>query len=292
TRPDQPAAQDTESKPAPTEPRQPGATPDQPSTRTTETKPAPGGTRQSGNTPGQPTAQATETKPAPGMTRQPGATPDQPAAQANEAKPMAGARRDVESRAPSRDGERSVDAPSRIPDPSEVPNAERLLRELAQRRSAAEQTAEEARSMREQAQRLLEKSTPAERERLRRWTELAQREGAGGPGAGDGPGSDSTMPPASSPRSLVDVDLTGQRPGDQVVAEWLSDEPAPTGGPATTSGARTERLEHARRAAERAVEDATVPSRYHRLVRRYFGRMDRAVPNGSQAGDGAAGTER
>lgn len=83
------------------------------------------------------------------------------------------------------------------------------------------------------------------------------------------------MPPAPRVEGRDSIDLRGRAAGD-VVAEWFDD--LPPGESAGTAEARVaSRVESARRAAERAIDRSAVPSRYHELVRRYFGRLDEAA---------------
>jgi hypothetical protein len=80
-----------------------------------------------------------------------------------------------------------------------------------------------------------------------------------------------------------DVDLRGESPGEQVLAQWLGEADDVSSG-ATGTATATQRVEQAQKAAERAVDDAAVPSRYHSLIKRIFGRLDETTRNA--AGDG------
>jgi hypothetical protein len=75
-----------------------------------------------------------------------------------------------------------------------------------------------------------------------------------------------------------DVDLRGESPGEQVLAQWLG-EAGDVSSDATRTTTATQRVEQARNAAQRAVDDAAVPSRYHSLIKRIFGRLDETTRN-------------
>jgi len=167
---------------------------------------------------------------------------------------------------PSADGDRGSD-----------PSLERMLRDMAEGRRGNEERLEQARRLREQAERLAERTTPEERERLRRWSDLAQRERSGDDGRGgarDQPQArpdDRTVrrsPPA--PHAGPEIDLTESDGSASVLAELLGGEPA-EGGRSVLPPPAARAI---REAAERGVEPGELPARYHRLIRRYFGRLE------------------
>jgi hypothetical protein len=223
--------------------------------------------------------------------------------------------------------------PDEIPAPTKetleqlAKHLERMTADDGKQRSDRE-TGERAR---EQAQKLAEKLSPAQQERLKQWAEglarerpdLAERfanEGEPRPrgdrgegeaegdmpreqpsagaerGVGDGPegtrqereatGTERVFPPSRT--EIVDARDAGTgRPGtkgqrDQVVAEWLA---PPTPGSATGAGpaAAAERMRQAARSAQQAVDERAIPSRYDRLVQRYFRRLPEKVAERAEA---------
>ena len=75
------------------------------------------------------------------------------------------------------------------------------------------------------------------------------------------------------------LDLRGDEVADQVVAEWLDEIGEQAPGEADRGTSR--RIRRAREVAERAVNEAAVPARYHELIRRYFGRLGETVDRAS-----------
>ena len=79
------------------------------------------------------------------------------------------------------------------------------------------------------------------------------------------------MEPGPLPQ-FEDIDLREDGEAGKIIAEWLSDE-APEGGqPADERARRLVRSAQSR--AEQAIDESVVPSRYHSLIRRFFGRLD------------------
>jgi hypothetical protein len=144
------------------------------------------------------------------------------------------------------------------------PSPTGALRRLAERqRSAAE------------SQRLSERM----RELARRMAEAEERGGAASPpeaeagsreaGLGGAPLRRSGDEPFA-PEGTEDLDLGGTEPATPMAGELLG---AGEGqGPLDREAARRV-VREARHVAERAVDESVVPSRYHRLIRRYFGRL-------------------
>lgn len=111
-----------------------------------------------------------------------------------------------------------------------------------------------------------------------------RRTQGGGPDGGLAP--DDTAPPTGqvygpARTEVVDARGTGaKRPGmsgqrDQVVGEWLA---PPTPGSARATGPTAEdRMRQAAKSAQQAVDDRAIPSRYDRLVQRYFRRLPEKV---------------
>ncbi|NNM25909.1 MAG: hypothetical protein HKO59_07970 [Phycisphaerales bacterium] len=199
----------------------------------------------------------------------PGAMPETPAPDAAERVPT-----------PAVGGEREMpaDGTPDQPDAAKRGPAE-TLRELAQRRQSSGERRRFAERARDAARELAEGMTGEERESwARRW----QRDQTGdgfGDALADPPPSATPRDPAFGAGSDV-VDLTGDETGGEPVFEWLT----PDGGPGATAGsgggAVADRVARARRAAERAVEETAVPSRYHEFIRRYFDRLPETVEAG------------
>lgn len=104
----------------------------------------------------------------------------------------------------------------------------------------------------------------------------------GGPEAGSGAASTPGTPREPSPPTrtkLLDArpPTPEQRRADareSVMAEWLSQGDKRSGDRAQSAD---DIIRQAQRGAERAIEDRTVPSRYDRLLNRYFRRLPEAV---------------
>ncbi len=135
--------------------------------------------------------------------------------------------------------------------------------------------------LREAARKLADTMTEQEKQRLiEQWMEAAgaDPQDAGLPG-GDDPTGDADRT-ASSPQhppfeGFDDIDLRGDEMADEVIAEWLGDAPL-SDAPPRAEG-RAAAVRRARSAAQQAVEKSVVPSRYHQLIRRYFGRLEETV---------------
>ena len=146
---------------------------------------------------------------------------------------------------------------------------DRTRREAMERRMTGER-------LRRAARELADTLTEEEKQRLvRQWRPKSTVP----PGTSPGDLRDAA-PRSSRPFSAVeDLDLRGDDEPDTVIAQWLSKEPR-EGEPRQAPG--RERVHRAQTAAEQAVEESAVPSRYHTLIQRYFGRLketvDRAAP--------------
>ena len=72
--------------------------------------------------------------------------------------------------------------------------------------------------------------------------------------------------------------------------EWLGRE-SDEGGPSRTDrGEARHLIRRAREGAQRAVNESGVPSRYHDLIRRYFGRLEDTVRKATSTGSPPART--
>lgn len=206
---------------------------------------------------------------------------------------------------PSQTGEPS----GNVDRPSEGPGGSLLdkLRQLDQRRRNAQGEQAASEDLRRRAREIADSLTDEERRRLAAWARQHQREqgappteadldlarrpdgpngastGASGePGNAPGIVDRSAAPPILRPGSTEIVDARGPinpndpgNPGDQIIAEWLSSGDAPQSPDA--AAATQQRLESARRAAERAVNEQSVNRRYHELIQRYFKGLDKTI---------------
>jgi hypothetical protein len=168
------------------------------------------------------------------------------------------------------------------------PSVGEALRQLERLRREATEHRQDGERLRRAARELAENLSEEEQRQLaERW--LPKQDTSPGPGR-VGAGRLDEQPPDGPPPfdTFEDVDLRG---GDQdegrIIAEWLGPEGTdgesgpPARGRALTRKAQTE--------AERAVEKSVVPSRYHRYIQRYFGRLeetvDRAANGGARSSD-------
>ncbi len=130
--------------------------------------------------------------------------------------------------------------------------------------------------LREAARRLADTLTDQEKERLARsWLS----EPGSGAGRDGGP-----QPPPLPFEGVEDVDLRGDQEPERLIAEWLDDELP--GGQGQSGSRGRSRVRAARSAAEQAVEKNVVPSRYHGLIQRYFGRLEETVEKAESGSDG------
>jgi len=100
----------------------------------------------------------------------------------------------------------------------------------------------------------------------------------GDPRAPEGSPPESGLPEPFASGGQEDVDLRGHETADQIIAHWLTDQANPQPG----STAQTEGPQAVRRAqavAERAVNDSAVQKRYHKAIKRYFGRLPETIQN-------------
>ena len=148
---------------------------------------------------------------------------------------------------------------SGVPEPGArgLERARRLMRELRDRQGAAHESHERAEEARRQAQQMLDRMSPTERERLARWAKALARE-------------DAADRPASTGFDHAPVDLRPKdADADRVIAQWY-DKDNPGGSGATSTRAVEDHIQQAARGAERAVEEHHVHARYSEIVKRYF----------------------
>lgn len=152
-----------------------------------------------------------------------------------------------------------------------------VMREIQERRSAAERRRNASERARERARQLMDPPpSPLDRDLQRELQRQMSPDSTREAGAGHDRGVDRpdvTQPDARDDVDIHDVDARAidDDPGE-VIAEWFNDEDVEI-DPETRRAQFEERARSAQRVAERAVEDAAVPARYHEFVRRYFGRL-------------------
>jgi hypothetical protein len=147
---------------------------------------------------------------------------------------------------------------------------------MAERQSDAQQREALEQRLREAARRMAESG---DEEQRRRWAEQWMRQDSGdGDDPGDMPGLLQDSGDGDwSPQDLEPLDLAGPETPQETVAQWLSDEEPSPGAPTGNGTSRAQRVRSAQQVAERAVNEAVVPNRYHRFIKRYFDRLQETV---------------
>jgi len=167
------------------------------------------------------------------------------------------------------------------------------LREMAKRGQNSKDLQKQSQALREQAQKLLDNATPAQRKELERIAREMAKNGEGDhnqprnnqpgtpnlPGMGNAPGKRASGPTQAPrpPRDLtgvptdpVDARRTNSTSdGDRVIAEWDAPPKPGDAGKAAPLGVG-EGVRRAAEGAERAIEQQNVPPQYTDLVRRVF----------------------
>lgn len=161
------------------------------------------------------------------------------------------------------------------------------LREMQQRRQAAEHSRQSSQRMQQRARRMLD----GQQQAADAADQPAQQQVTSSPSGQQGPGTSSPVhrdgqPPAPHEHVIHDLDLRNQRIEDgELIAEWMDESlEAREGDPQIRQTDAQQRVRQAQEIAERAVNEAAVPSRYHERIRRYFGRLSQTV---DRAGSGA-----
>lgn len=94
---------------------------------------------------------------------------------------------------------------------------------------------------------------------------------------------DRDTPRSIEPEAVEDIELDDDALGDQILARWVGDGGEPN-EQATEAGNAI--VERAQRSADRAVNDAAIPARYHDAIRRYFNRFRETVDRARESGEG------
>ncbi len=173
--------------------------------------------------------------------------------------------------------------------PAGRPSLPQALRDLERVRREAQGQKALSRELQETARRLADNLTEEERQRLAaQWMQSGRAAGsqleAVSPDRGRPPGDEALFD------AREDVDLREEdasRPG-RSVARWSDPEGGPPdAGPGQAApAAGRAAAQRARMEAEQAVERAAVPSRYHRLIRRYFNKLAEPAPADPAPGNG------
>lgn len=207
---------------------------------------------------------------------------------------------------PTPDQNQRQASPDGTPGESPPPKPSDTLRKLAERLADAKDQQQTSERLRQTARDLARNMTPGQREQ---WAQQWQREMGQNPpdvpsnlpqdlqpdAQASGAHGDTTIGDANAARegnpnrdlanaTTEDVDLRGKESGDQVLAQLLGEGGNDKGGTAT-SGAATQRIHQAQKAAERAVNDSAVPSRYHGFIKRVFGRLEQTTRDASGASE-------
>ena len=172
------------------------------------------------------------------------------------------------------------------------------IRDVANRRDGAARRREISEQLREAAERMASGRRPesagdtrdrgagADSGESPRRDSQPPRRVADGADAGIDPADgapDLAEPPPFAADDVQDVNLSGEDPGEQIIAQWLTDEPV--GEASESTAGEGGRIATAQRAAQRAIEQSAVPPRYRGPIQRFFGRLPETV---KRAGAGAS----
>ncbi len=259
-------------------------------------------TQQQGDETGTPTGEPTRQD---GEGNQPGQ--QQVETQGTEPDPGAG----EELIEPGEDGagaEDGNDSPTRMTDGSgdapEGSGIERLRKQLermAERGKGAQEQQDTAEDLREMARRLLEQTSPEERQELEQLARdmMGEDDGEGADGRGRRSDAAGARAAPEQPWDSESFDARSEPSSDepgggQVIADWLGndDDQSVASGDGGTPGASSGQvLQEAARGAERAVERQAVPRERRDLVRRVFERFrQRAAKEREAASEGTGGS--
>lgn len=261
-------------------------------------------------------------EPSPTEAKAPGKTQDDQQSPQARDQPASGSPRESDAQRPTADPARAPSAqpsqpqaPSTTQRPENVPRqqpsgdaveklAERLEK-LAKDQQSAAGDREKARDLRDRAEKMLERMSPEQRERMRQWAQEAQKQQSpsgdparrsqsraqgrpDGSGAGRAPASsqtaDTPRTPAPSRTELIDARTPSNHSTpaqDQTIAQWLGPGGGAPGDRADAT-AQDAVAQEAVRSAERAIDDRTVPRRFDRLLERYFRRLPDAASSSRQ----------
>lgn len=176
--------------------------------------------------------------------------------------------------------------------------AKETLERLAKDKQGAEQMRQLAERFRKQGQELA--TDPKRRQEMEKWRDLMKNEGGSPPSAGaddpgapegkNGAGASGFRPPPRQPSAeqpmgarteAVDARRGGRddptlsrEEAERVAAEWFNPDGEPKRGDASSGGAASgERVREAAAAAERAIEEQSIPRRRADVVRKFFKKL-------------------
>ena len=157
--------------------------------------------------------------------------------------------------------------------PKEIPRSlQQMLRRLAEAGRDAEKGKADSERLREAARKLADTMSEEEKQRLaQRW----MRDFGSKPGTDRGQRAQTKPPDQPAFTETETVDIGGDEEASNIIARWLGDE-AIEGDPLRTTQ-RGEVIRRAQSAAEQAVDQSAVPRRYHELIQRYFGQLEKTV---------------
>jgi hypothetical protein len=146
-----------------------------------------------------------------------------------------------------------------------------MLEQMNERRTRRAEDQRLSEDLRRRAQELLDQATPEQRQRLEEWALEETRRRGSAPGSMSDAGEE-----------VVDARSRERDESGRVISEWFNPEgEAPAG--VISEGMSGGQLKEAAAAAERAVEQQRVPTRYRRLVRDVFKRVQERGEKGGIA---------
>jgi len=205
---------------------------------------------------------------------------DRPANTPGSAKPPSPEQTIPEARQPPQDGggaaphaDQPQSAPERAPGPPRPSPAE-TFRGIERERDAASSRRNLGERARDAARDVASGRTSEDRDRLQEAMRRERNTGTGASGVRESDTTNAEMADAET----EDLELRDEALADDIIATWLSDEPpGNVTGTTARQTTRAERAQRAREVAERAVNETSVPTRYHDLIRRYFRSFDDTV---------------
>ena len=161
----------------------------------------------------------------------------------------------------------------------EMPRSlQQMLRRLAEAGREAEKGKADSERLREAARKLADTMSEQEKQRLaQRWMRYfgSKRDLGSKPGLDRGQRAQTEPPEEPAFTKTETVDIGGDEEARNIIARWLGDEAIEGDPQRTTQGGEV--IRRAQWAAEQAVDQSAVPRRYHEVIRRYFGQLDKTV---------------
>ena len=174
--------------------------------------------------------------------------------------------------------EQRVPEPEGQPDgqpkgPKEMPQSlQQMLRRLAEAGREAEKGKADSERLREAARKLADTMSDEQKQDFaQKW----MRDFGSKSGTDRGQRAQTKPPDQSTFSETETVDIGGDEEAKNIIATWLGDEAIEGDPQRTTRGGEV--IRRAQSAAEQAVDQSAVPRRYHELIQRYFGQLDKTV---------------